>query len=142
MSHLKTRPATISMRFAVNLPCISLMFSCVLLLSSGCAVVQLPSYRLEECAAESYGSPPIVLPAMPSIPVPGWFARWKAEKKLPKPPLAPRFHPLPTRPMFQAGPSPDFAGGTASYGTLPPAQAWNRVETIPAVQQPALARPL
>ena len=158
MSHLKKLPAPNSMRFAPSgLPiaprsggiqtfCSALVLAFTLALNSGCTIVQIPSYRLEECAAESCSSPPIVLPTMPTVPMPGWLARWKAEKDLPKPPAAPRFHPLPTRPMFQPEPTTDFGvgapGETACYGTLPPPQSWNRVESAPPAQVPTLAKPL
>lgn len=110
------------------------MLVALMAITSGCAVVQIPSYRLEECAAESYASPPVILPSMPAMPMPGWLARWKAEKDLPKPPEAPRFHPLPTRPMFQPRPANDFVGApgeSACYGLLPDAQSWNGVEAVP-----------
>ncbi len=146
MSHLKRVAESVSLRFTKNVTHIALAFTCFVMNVCGCAVVQIPSYRLEECAAESYAAPPIVLPAMPSVPMPGWLAHWKAEKDLPKPPAAPRFHPLPTRPMFQAGPTPEFGmgapGEAGCYGTLPPAQSWNAVESIPAKQVPTLASPL
>ena len=158
MSHLKKLPASISMRFAPSTLfialrsggsqtfCSALVFSIAMVLSSGCAIVQIPSYRLEECATESYSSPPIVLPTMPTVPMPGWLSRWKAEKDLPRPPAAPRFHPLPTRPMFQPQPKTHFGvgapGESACYGTLPPAQLWNGVETAPPAQVPTLANPL
>ena len=39
------------------------------------------------------------------FPVPKWWADWKAKKDLPDPPAYPRFHPLPSRPMFQPRPA-------------------------------------
>lgn len=49
---------------------------------------------------------------LPPIPVPMCFANWKAkrelEKALPVAPDYPRFHPLPTRPMF--APKPGTGG--------------------------------
>lgn len=127
MSHLKILLPSISIHStsiaAIGIVAIALAFS------SGCAVVRIPSYRLEECAAESYSSPPLV---MPTLPMPGWLARWKAEKDLPKPPPAPRFHPLPTRPMFEPQPTADAVVGTpgesSCYGTLP--HLWNGVEAV------------
>lgn len=45
---------------------------------------------------------------LPPIPVPGWLADWQAkrdlEEALPEAPEYPRFHPLPTRPMFESQP--------------------------------------
>ena len=83
---------------------------------------------------------------MPAVPMPGWFARWKAEKDLPKPPVAPRFHPLPTRPMFQPRPEIGLGlgapGEAGCYGTLPKAQAWSGVESVPAAQAPTVAGPI
>ena len=138
VSHLKNPPASISVRLSIT-------FGLALTLSSGCAMVQIPSYRLEECAAESYCSAPALMPRVPQIPMPGWFVRWKAEKDLPKPPESPRFHPLPTRPMFQPRPTTDFGfgapGAAACYGTLPPAQSWNGVESVLAAPVPASASP-
>lgn len=113
MSHLKYPPSAISSCLA------PIAVSVVLIFHSGCTLVHIPSYRLEECAAESYTSPPALLP---TIPLPGWLARWKAEKDLPQPPAAPRFHPLPTRPMFEPQPNRDFSGGltanAACFGKL------------------------
>ncbi len=165
MSHLKKQPTSISLplyskpfrgrhepcfpRFGSQSPLGLLALGCLLMLSGGCAIVQIPSYRLEECASESYSSPPIMLPPAPSIPVPGWLARWKAEKNLPKPPAAPRFHPLPTRPMFQAKPEPEFTAGppgeAGCYGTLPAAQDWSQAESVSSPipsQAPTLASPM
>lgn len=149
VSHLKRLTASISMRFAPTSLLAAGLCSAVAVISSGCAIVQIPSYRLEECAVESCESPPVVLPsmpAMPAMPMPGWLARWKAEKDLPKPPEAPRFHPLPTRPMFQPQPSQDFSmgapGEAGCYGTLPRAQSWNGLEAVPAIQAPTAANPL
>jgi len=139
VSHLKNPPASNSVRsapFALN---ITLLVA--LVASSGCAMVQIPSYRLEECAAENYSSTPAL---MPLVPMPGWLARWKAEKHLPKPPESPRFHPLPTRPMFQPPASAQFSGGAAEavcYGKLPLPETWNAAESVPAVPVPTLAAP-
>ena len=101
MSHLKYPPSAISTYLAPLALVAALMFN------SGCTLVHIPSYRLEECAAENCSSPPALLPP---VPLPGWLARWKAQKDLPKPPESPRFHPLPTRPMFERQPNRDFSG--------------------------------
>ncbi|HBE67826.1 MAG TPA: hypothetical protein DDW52_06725 [Planctomycetaceae bacterium] len=56
---------------------------------------------------------------LPAIPVPGWFANWRAkrelEKALPDAPEYPRFHPLPTRPMF--APQPGASASEAGFPT-------------------------
>ncbi len=83
---------------------------------SGCQVLNIPSYRADSCSsAASYSPaevvgpnaacPPGFLPPLPAwihagVPVPGWWAEWKAKKDLPEPAPYPRFQPLPTRPMF------------------------------------------
>ena len=51
MSHLKYPPSVISSCLA------PIALSVVLIFHSGCTLVHIPSYRLEECAAESYTSP-------------------------------------------------------------------------------------
>ena len=64
-----------------------------------------------------------------SFPVPAWWAEWRAKKDLPEPPPYPRFHPLPTRPVFQPRPvSADQQWGEellapAPYGQLPAPEA-------------------
>lgn len=141
MSHLKNPPHSVYTSFA------HLVLALALVSGSGCAMVQIPSYRLEECAAESYSSTPTLLPP---LPVPGWLARWKAEKQLPKPAASPRFHPLPTRPMFLQQPTLNFAAGLAEpvcFGELPPAASWNAAESAAlthsqALPTPTLAEPL
>ncbi len=54
--------------------------------------------------------PPSLLPPIPVWNVstwagPAWYVDWKARRALPEPPAYPRFHPLPTRPMFQPAPA-------------------------------------
>ncbi len=105
---------------------LALVLTSGLLLTNGlgCALIEIPSYRLEDeasaynCAqqAELCHGP------LPHLPLPGWLARWKAEKDLPKPPDSPRFHPLPTRPMFRPAPATVDAG---CFGELPAREAWN-----------------
>lgn len=82
------------------------------------------------------------------LPVPAWYADWRAKKDLPEPAPYPRFHPLPTRPMFQPRPVSDISQWGASmaapipYGQLPTAEAgslpWSRFQSPPSVevQQP------
>ncbi len=138
MSHLKNPPAFKS--FRLSQIAVSMALLAAVLVTSGCAMVQIPSYRLEECAAEEYSTAPTILPP---LPMPGWLARWKADKDLPKPPESPRFHPLPTRPMFQPQPMPEnFARNpvdAACYGQLPPAESWNGGQPIVVAQTPTLA---
>jgi len=106
-------------------PVILLLF-CWLTSGSGCAVLNIPSYRADscgpaECATSNFAGsaaasgnsgipvddncPAGFLPPLPvwlhsGIPVPGWWVAWKAKKDLPEPAPFPRFQPLPTRPMF------------------------------------------
>ncbi len=138
MSHLKN-PPLLNSSHSSKFP-IQLLLLVAVAGSSGCAMIQIPSYRLEECATESYSSTPALLP---SVPLPGCLARWKAEKKLPKPPESPRFHPLPTRPMFQPAPSQFTAGGPEAvcYGKLPAPETWNAGGSIAAPAMPTLAAP-
>lgn len=42
---------------------------------------------------------------LPEFWVPGFLAKRKEKKELPEAPVYPRFHPLPTRPMFAAQPA-------------------------------------
>lgn len=44
---------------------------------------------------------------------PQWWSRWRAKRELPEPPDYPRFHPLPTRPMFSPPPPPLAADGSS-----------------------------
>ncbi|MFO0944083.1 MAG: hypothetical protein U0930_25385 [Pirellulales bacterium] len=53
-------------------------------------------------------------PMLPQIPLPGCLHKWKEHQKLPDGPQGLKFHPLPTRPMFQPGP-----------GALPLSPPWN-----------------
>ena len=73
-----------------------------LLAGSGCSLFGIPSQRFGDvgCAAACDSGP---LP-----PLPGKLAEWQAEKELPTAPAYPRFHPLPTRPMFASQPQVDF----------------------------------
>ncbi len=117
-----------------------LLVSALLSTASGCQVLGIPSYRADSghlrgyqptemmCVGDSCSEviasendemlgAPRVLP-----PLPGWLGRWHAKKNLPEAPDHPRFHPLPTRPMFSAAPE-----GTAvptGFGALPAAESW------------------
>lgn len=53
-------------------------------------------------------------PMLPQIPLPGCLHKWKEHQKLPDGPVGLKFHPLPTRPMFQPRP-----------GALPLTPPWN-----------------
>lgn len=99
---------------------------------TGCHVLGIPSYRsgggeqfplAPDCgegiaACEGGVCGPISADAasageyrtglLPPIPMPMWYANWKAKREfeaaLPDAPEYPRFHPLPTRPMFSPQP--------------------------------------
>ncbi len=122
-----------------------ILLVCSLLASSpGCQVIGIPSYRLDgstgysadyagnaaqgqscfvgeaslECPSDE--CPPTVLP-----PLPGWLAAWKAKRDLPDPPAYPRFHPLPTRPMFEPSNSHSGFATATHFGILPDGTAWD-----------------
>lgn len=102
----------------------SILLFCVLLASgTGCQILGIPSYRSD---GMSYGStadacasadcseidcPPTVLPPIGLLP---WFSRYRKEEEPEAPPF-PRFHPLPTRPMF----SPQPGGQNSSSFAFP-----------------------
>jgi hypothetical protein len=108
----------------INRKILILIFACVLTSGQGCATLAIPGYRLEQeataynCAQQCENSPS----PLPSLPLPGWWARWKAERDLPKAPASPRFHPIPTRPMFSPAPASVSPG---RFGQLPSNDAWN-----------------
>lgn len=111
---------------------------CLLLLGglfmggSGCHVLGIPSYRADAGLGSAEGAvacsdaqcsdvqcPPTVLP-----PLPGWLAARRAKKDLPQPAPYPRFHPLPTRPMFSPAETnfgADWPGEAAGFGHWPSA---------------------
>lgn len=106
----------------------------------GCAMVQPPGYRLEDCAMSTYGEPDGFTPdyhwPQMSVPVPAWYATWKAKRNLPKPPQSPRFQPLPTRPMFSAGSNSNQP--LSCFGQLPSPESWQAApEEIPLQSLPA-----
>lgn len=143
MSHLKNQPASNSHPFArlYSACLLSFISAFALISSSGCATVPIPSYRLEDCAAESCSTTPALLPP---LPMPGWLAKWKAEKHLPKAPELPRFHPLPTRPMFQPRAVPEFSTATGEavcFGGLPASTDWNNAGVVRTANVPTLAMP-
>lgn len=86
--------------------------------------------------------PPLGGGAHGGLPVPACYAEWRAQKNLPEAAAYPRFHPLPTRPMFQPRPVSEVSQWGASltaptpYGQLPAAEAgsppWNRLESTPS----------
>lgn len=117
-----------------------LLFCAVLTMASGCQVLGIPSYRADAGQVPGYQSPqmacvgdscsgvmmdehgemlgaPRVLP-----PLPGWLGRWHAKKNLPEAPDHPRFHPLPTRPLFNS--TPTGMDQSTAYGALPAAESW------------------
>ncbi len=90
---------------------------------SGCHVIGLPSYRYDAATTGQASSMNCengyctqdsvtedcqggILP-----PMPGWLAEWRMRRQqkedLPEAPEFPRFHPLPTRPVFEARPGDD-----------------------------------
>lgn len=91
-------------------------FCCLLamLATPGCAVLSIPSYRFDggehsqgtsshqvcddNCECEDYA------PVLPTLPTPKCLQRWKEHRNLPDGPKGLKFHPLPTRPMFQPKP--------------------------------------
>ena len=144
----------------------------------GCQVLHIPSYRADSSGA-GYCSvtgttpaelglaaaecPPGFLPPLPplpawthrGVPVPGWWAKWRAKEDLPDPAPYPRFHPLPTRPMFSSHPQASTLGqnttgqnttygwsdsippqGATNYGQLPPPTPGG-VSSAPPLPAPA-----
>lgn len=113
---------------------LSILLVCAMLATApGCQVLGIPSCRVDggdgRVVYDDFyegprndgldGSLPRPLPPLP--PLPGWLGRWKKQSDLPVPPPYPRFHPLPTRPMFSPVENPT---GLAEYGTLPASDAW------------------
>lgn len=99
----------------------------------GTTTVPMELSDAAECTSE-VACPPRFFPPLPSwphiaFPVPAWWAEWRAKQDLPEPAPYPRFHPLPTRPVFQPRPvSADHQWGEGllaptPYGQLPAAQA-------------------
>ncbi|MBX3422579.1 MAG: hypothetical protein KF752_13580 [Pirellulaceae bacterium] len=83
------------------------------------------------------------LPALPKLPMPACLARWHEHKHLPEGPDGVRFHPLPTRPMFEPkvqsaaawfGPSCDLnqtqvdSLNSLGYGQMPSGAGWNTLQ--------------
>ncbi len=126
---------------------------------SGCAVLSIPSYRadsyvgrehstdaslpatevVDECDESRYAP---VFP-VPAIPTPGFIKRWKEHRNLPDGPKGLKFHPLPTRPMFQPKPgsapmNPNWEctdaptdatvlHGPSQFGIVPLRSQWSNV---------------
>ncbi len=111
---------------------------------SGCHVLRIPSYRSDSspdgystyssatlsgsdalCSDSDAVCPPGILP-----PLPHWLAKWRhQEEELPKPPDSPRFHGLPTRPMFSQRKISDYSipdelASPPTYGELPASNHW------------------
>lgn len=135
----------------------------------GCQLLQIPSYRADSCVpSDSFSSdfphsrecldvvsdcPPGILPPLPGWTQSGCLARWKAQKDLPPPAPYPRFHPLPTRPMFSPSPSRlPYADGVTGmpapaipYGQMPPppspTENWNEAESVLPQPAPRLPPP-
>lgn len=64
--------------------------------------------------------PPMQLWQGAGVPVPGWWAKWRAQRELPDPAPYPRFHPLPTRPMFQPLTQPPQLNTDPAFGLHAP----------------------
>jgi hypothetical protein len=128
----------------------TLLLGLLLLQSSGCAVLQIPSYRVESQSTEvheglSDDCDEVVEHELaedtmdqihwPTLPTPKFIKRWKEHKDLPEGPQGIRFHPLPTRPMFQPRPTPlhqpeaeltnPACEAGVNYGALPQGQHWH-----------------
>jgi|LakMenE01Jun11ns_1017448.scaffolds.fasta_scaffold9946472_3 hypothetical protein len=139
----------------------AVLIASALLILSGCQALSIPSYRSDvcqhkvagnpygqtsgescdsadcdsqECQADGtpdagYGQP---CDYAPVFPLPACLARYREREKLPEGPDRIRFHPLPTRPMFQPRPSTnlqaqyDGASGdlNAPYGSIPEGHGW------------------
>jgi hypothetical protein len=117
-----------------------LLVSAVLATASGCQVLGIPSYRADSGQLAGHQSPQMVcvgdscsevmvgegeeMLGAPRVlpPLPGWLGRWHAKKNIPEAPDHPRFHPLPTRPMFS--PAPAGVEPVAGYGGLPATESW------------------
>ncbi|GAB5404704.1 MAG: hypothetical protein Aurels2KO_29350 [Aureliella sp.] len=136
------QPTGVERQSALAIVLVCLIFSTC----TGCHVLGIPSYRSgggEQFPLESTcGEPAGVCfddscssisdegavvdqyrtGLLPPIPMPMWFANWKAkrefEEALPEAPEFPRFHPLPTRPMFSPKPGspPNYFSNAAQPG--------------------------
>lgn len=82
--------------------------------------------------------------------LPGFGARWGREESVEASPPFPRFHPLPTRPMFEpwtpaAGdggiPSHGAGGPTPAFGRLPRFEQWHATPSPPNGTIPVPADP-
>ena len=94
-----------------QLRAIILIVCLVMPIATGCQVLGIPSYR-SDCVGGQIDScqsscPPTVLPPLPIMPA--WLSRFHRESQE-EPPPYPRFHPLPTRPMFSPGPPNSSSG--------------------------------
>lgn len=120
----------------------------LILLCTGCNVLGVPSYRADAVGglpeqvchspentgftADGEACPPGVLP-----PLPGWLHRWHAKQDIPAPAAYPRFHPLPTRPMFEPDPLSAAEFGNGLYGVAAPVTEYG----LPASGVPSAGRP-
>jgi hypothetical protein len=87
---------------------------------------EYPGDSVEGCPPGFLPPAPVFLRQVPlwmhaGIPVPAWWAEWKAKRDLPEPAPYPRFQPLPTRPIFS--PRPDGGAGTLPLGIPGPIAA-------------------
>ena len=133
---------------------IIVLLSHCLATGSGCQLLPIPSYRADQAGlVDDYGGHVDGFeggygdedycdnecpPGWPVIPMPRWYAKWREKESLPEGPDFPRFHPLPTRPMFSPRPGdrnayPNGMGmdnmgaaqfGPPTYGSLPSSSEW------------------
>lgn len=86
--------------------------SCVEGDGSECTVSSIQASEACDIAAMDECDPNIYTPVfpactLPKVPTPRFWQRWKEYRNLPDGPDGLRFHPLPTRPMFQPKPADD-----------------------------------
>ncbi len=128
-------PRNAKTRTALN--CIVAMLTAVLFPAClGCQVLGIPSARYSDQFCGSISPTEIdsaecsYCPLPPTPAMPGWLARWHSEKELPKAPGHPRFHRLPTHPMFanrSRSEVPDYIGEPkVSFGGIPRGIEWDQ----------------
>lgn len=109
----------------------------VLTSATGCHVVGIPGYRLDQdaicqCSGSGFDAHSGQVigeysgSSIASQSGPKWLAKWRTQQNLPEPPATPRFLPLPTKPMFsgQSELEEQAVVSTNHYGQLPPSESW------------------